>query len=137
MSILPMKGPFRKKSKQMVKFQKNQKMKKWKIDFLEICNFSKKWKRKMNEKILKIKKGGARASRAPPIFWFLCFFLALPFFYFYEKLKISRKSIFHFFDFFEICAFLSIFIDFLRNGSHIEGLCNLTLNRFWKNCLSP
>ena len=36
-------------------------MEKWKIDFLEICNFSKKAKKKNERKIAKNKKWGARA----------------------------------------------------------------------------
>ena len=64
-------------------------MEKWKIDFLDICNFSKKVKRKMNETLQKIKNG----ARAPPFFIFQIF-LALSFLKFLEKLnfwKITYK----------------------------------------------
>ena len=72
-------------------------MKKWKIDFLEIFNLSKKMKKENERKITKYQKmGGARFARAPPIFCFFEFFWRFPFSFFLEKLEISRKSIFHF-----------------------------------------
>ena len=55
-----------KMKKNMSNFRKIEKMKKWKIDFLEICNFSKKMKKGNERKITKNEKmGGARFARAP------------------------------------------------------------------------
>ena len=88
-------------------------MKKWKIDFLEICNFSKKMKKRSARKIQKNKKWGAHAKRAPPIFWIFVICRSFSFFIFLEKLQISRKSIFHFFIFSIFWKFVH-FIDFRR-----------------------
>ena len=103
------------------RISKKSKLEKWKIDFLEISNFSKKMKKGNERKITKSQKmGGARFARVPHflIFWI---FLALPFFNFLEKLENSRIFVFpffHFCDFFEICLFLLIFLGF---GSRISG----------------
>ena len=95
-------------------------MEKWKIDFLEISNFSKKMKKGNERKITKNEKmGGARFARAPHFFIFWIF-LALPFFNFLEKLQISRKSIFHFFIFFDFLKFDHFFWFFTKWPSHRE-----------------
>ena len=107
----------------MITFQKIEKMKKWKIDFLEICNFSKKMKKGNERKITKNEKWGARASRAPPIFSFFEFFWRFPFSIF-GKVANFQKINFPFFHFFDFLKFDHLF-DFLRNGPRIGRMDDL------------
>ena len=87
-SIPQWEGHFVKNQKKMSNFQKSKNMKKWKIDFLEICNSSKKLKKGNERKITKNEKmGGARFARAPPFFH--CSFIFL--FSFFGKVEIFQK----------------------------------------------
>ena len=57
-------GDFVKNQEKLTNFRKIEKMEKWKIDFLEICNFSKKSKKKNERKIRKLQKN-RRGRRQP------------------------------------------------------------------------
>ena len=68
-----------------------------------------------------------REARAP-IFSFFVIFRSFPFFNFLEKLQISRKSIFHFFIFFDFLKFDHLFLFFYEMALALEdGHLNLEL----------
>ena len=131
--------PFRKKINKNAQISKKiEKMENWFSKKFQLFQKNEKGKRQKNSK--KQKMGGAREARAPH-FLIFCNFSFIFLFHFFGKVGNFQKinfPFFHFFVFLEICAFLSIFIDFLRNPERVEPpRASVSLQGFfifWKSC---